>query len=159
MLEKTRTDDALLVSEACVSAWNGLRVDQQLVVQKQVWRMRKKKFPVRPHLVNYFSAIANAVNVEKASASKISEFIQIAGLVIDSEPTPKALNFLRASNVFFAQHALHYEKSSRLYARDDDYTFEFITPAPLTDMYDTSYIAPTEEVSAQNIYTVLTTIL
>ena len=72
VLEKTRRDDAMLVSEAFLSAWSGLRVDLQLVVQKQVWLMRKKKFPVRPHLLNYLGAIANAVNVEKASASKIT---------------------------------------------------------------------------------------
>ena len=150
VLEKTRRDDALLVSESFVAAWNGLRVDQQIVVQKQVWRMRKKKFSVRPHLVTYLSAIANAVNVEKASAAKISDFLRVAGLVIDSEPTPKALNFLKVSNDFFAHHALHYERSLRLYARDDEYTFDFIAPTPLTDINDTSYIASTEEVSAQD---------
>src|SRR5690606_31816222 len=126
----------------------GLRVDLQLVVQKQVWLMRKKKFPVRPHLLNYLGAIANAVNVEKASASKITEFVRVAGLVIESEPSPKALNFFKASNAFFAHHALHYEKSFRLYARDDDYNFDFIVPPQLGDFSDTTYLATTDEVSA-----------
>ena len=149
VLEKTRRDDAMLVSEAFLSAWSGLRVDLQLVVQKQVWLMRKKKFPVRPHLLNYLGAIANAVNVEKASASKITEFVRVAGLVIESEPSPKALNFFKASNAFFAHHALHYEKSFRLYARDDDYNFDFIVPPQLGDFSDTTYLATTDEVSAQ----------
>ena len=107
--------------------------------------MRKKKYPVRPQLVNYFGAIANAVNVEKADASTISDFLRVAGLVIDSEPTAKASNFFKISNTFFEHHALHYEKSSRLYARDDDYSFDFITPAPTIDLNDTTSNPLTEE--------------
>ena len=102
--------------------------------------MRKKKYPVRPQLVNYFGAIANAVNVEKADPSKISDFLRVAGLVIDSEPTAKAANFFKISNAFFEHHALHYEKSSRLYASDDDYSFDFITPAPAIDLNDSTSI-------------------
>jgi hypothetical protein len=151
VLENTRKADAGIVSAAFVNAWGSLRVDQQVVIQKQVWKMRKKKFPIRPHLVNYFGAIANAVNVEKADPSTISDFIRVAGLVIESEPTAKALNFFKGSNTFFAHHALHYEKSSRLYARDDTYSFEYIAPAPIIDLNDTTYI-PADEVPASSDY-------
>ena len=112
--------------------------------------MRKKKYPVRPHLVNYFGAIADAVNIEKADASKISDFLRVAGLVIDSEPTAKAANFFKISNTFFQHHALHYEKSFRLYARDDDYSFDFISPAPAIDLNDTTSIPVTEEISSDS---------
>jgi hypothetical protein len=65
VLENTRKADAGVVSSAFATAWGSLRVDQQVVIQKQVWRMRRKKYPVRPQLVNYFGAIANAVNLKK----------------------------------------------------------------------------------------------
>ena len=132
VLENIRKPDASAVSEAFVSAWGSLRPEQQIVIQRHAWRMKKKKFSVRPVLVNYFGAIANAVNVEKADPSKISDFLRVAGLVIDQEPAPKAANFFKVSNAFFERHALHYEKSYRLYARDDNYSFDFIAPPPNT---------------------------
>jgi hypothetical protein len=150
VLENTRKADAVAAGTSFANAWSNLRVDQQLVIQKQVWLMRKKKFPLRPHLTNYFSAIANAVNIEKADGSKISEFIRVAGLVIESEPTAKAANFFKVSNVFFGHHALHYERSARLYARDDEYTFDFIAPAPVIDLNDTTSAPPTEEVTTED---------
>ncbi len=150
VLENTRKEDATAVSAAFTTAWGSLRVDQQVVIQKQVWRMRKKKFPLRPHLVNYFGAIANAVIIEKADGSKISDFIRVAGLVIDSDPASKALNFFKASNTFFAHHALNYQKASRLYARDDDYSFDFIAPPPIIDLGDTTSTPITEGVVADD---------
>ncbi|WP_276369164.1 hypothetical protein [Chryseolinea sp. H1M3-3] len=151
-LENTRKDDAVAASAAFATAWGSLRVDQQIAIQGQVWKMRKKKFPVRPHLVNYFNAIASAVNVEKADAAKISDFIRVAGLVIESESSAKALNFLKVSNTFFTHHALHYEKSSRLYARDDDYSFDYIAPAPTIDLNDTtSQLSSDETVVEENL--------
>ena len=112
-LENTRKADAGLVASAFAEAWASLRVDQQVVIQKQVWMMRKKKFPVRPHLVHYFGALSNAVNVEKADGSKISEFIRVAGAVIESEPSSAALNFFKVSNTFFEHRALHYAVLAR----------------------------------------------
>lgn len=145
VLENTRKADAGVVAAAFANAWSSLRVDQQVVIQKQVWMMRKKKYPVRPHLVHYFGAIANAVNVEKADPSKISDFVRVAGSVIESEPSARALNFFKVSNAFFGHHALHYEKSSRLYAQDDDYTFDYIAPPPTIDLYDTTTTTSGEE--------------
>ena len=148
VLENTRKVDAGLVGAAFVDAWGSLRVDQQVVIQKQVWKMRRKKFPVRPHLVNYFGALANAVTVEKASGSTLSDFIRVAGLVIESESSSKAANFFKISNVFFQHHALHYEKSLRLYARDDVYSFDYVAPAPAIDLNDTTSYPATDALSA-----------
>lgn len=150
VLENTRKADAGVVGASFANAWGNLRVDQQVVIQKQVWKMRRKKYPVRPHLVNYFGALANAVNVEKADASKISDFIRVAGLVIESESSAKAQNFFKVSSAFFEHHALHYERSSRLYARDDDYAFDYIAPAPTIDLSDTTSIPVTDEVTADD---------
>ncbi|MBA4057353.1 MAG: hypothetical protein C0490_21750, partial [Marivirga sp.] len=134
ILEKTRNTDAAMVGNSFASAWGSLGADQQIVIQRQVGLMKRKKIPVRPHLVNYFGAIANAVTLERADPSKISSFLKVAALVVENEASAKAANFLAVSRTFFQYHALHYEKSFRLYARDDDYTFDYIAPAPAIDL-------------------------
>ena len=109
--------------------------------------MRKKKLPLRPHLVNYFGAIAAAVTVEKADASKISQFLKVADQVIQNETAARIANFTQVSRTFFDYHALHYERTFRLYASDDDYTFDYITPAPPLDINDTTATASTDDQS------------
>jgi len=141
VLENTRNVDATVVGAGFAAAWNSLSPDQQNLVQKQVRLMRKKKYPMRPHVVNYFGAIANAVGTERADAAKISAYLGVAGKVIEQETTQRAGSFLQISNTFFQHHALHYEKPFRLYARDDDYTFDYIAPAPAFDMNDTTSTA------------------
>lgn len=138
VLENTRNVDATVVGASFASAWNSLAPDQQNLIRKQAFMMRRKKYPLRPHQVNYFGAIANAVSTEKADASKISGFLNVAGQVIEKETTQRAASFLQISNTFFQHHALHYEKPFRLYARDDDYAFDYIIPAPAFDMNDTT---------------------
>lgn len=146
-LEKTRNADAVAVGNSFAAAWGSLGTDQQMVIQKQLRIMKKKKIPLRPHLVNYFGAIANAVSIERADPAKISGFLKVAGQVIENEPSAKLSNFLEVSRTFFQYHALHYEKSFRLYARDDDYTFDYIVPAPTLDLNDTTSTASSD---AQN---------
>jgi hypothetical protein len=145
VLENTRNVDATVVGTSFASAWSSLGADQQLIIQQQLRKMKKKKLPLKPALINYFGAIANAVTVERADASKLSGFFTVVGQVIDNETTPRILNFLQGSRTFFEHHALHYEKSYRLYARDDDYTFDYIAPAPSFDMNDTTSTPTTDQ--------------
>lgn len=143
-LEKTRGADAVAVASDFATAWSSLAVDQQIVVKRQLGLMKRKKIPLRPHLINYFGAIANAVSIERADPTKISGFLKVAGQVIANEPTAKLANFLEVSRTFFQHHAFHYEKSFRLYVRDDDYTFDYIVPPPTLDLNDTTTTASTD---------------
>ncbi len=137
MLEKTRNADAVAVGNGFATAWGSLGTDQQIVIQKQFRVMKNKKFPARPYMLNYFGAISNAVSIENADPAKITAFLRVAGLVLENETTAQVLNFLLSSRTFFEHHALHYEKSFRLYPIDDDYSFDYIVPAPTVDLYDT----------------------
>jgi hypothetical protein len=133
VLENTRTVDATVVGSGFASLWSNLSPDQQQVIRKQTYLMRKKKFPLKPHLINYFGCIVDGVNVEKADGPTLSKFLSVSGKVIENQPAPKALNFFVVSRAFFQHHALHYEKSFRLYAKDDSYTFDYIAPtAPIS---------------------------
>ena len=131
VLENTRNIDAAVVGTGFAGAWNSLGLDQQQVIRRQTLIMKRKKFQLRPHFVSYFGAIVNAVNVEHADAQVISKFLNVTGRVLENYPTPKVLNFLTTCRTFFSHHSLHYEKTFRLYAKDDSYTFDYIEPAPV----------------------------
>src|SRR5690606_1929137 len=69
--ENTRSVDATVVGSAFATAWPSLTSSQQTVIQDQVRLMRKKRISLKPGLINYFGAVANAVTVEQADAAKI----------------------------------------------------------------------------------------
>jgi len=148
ILEKTRKPDAIELGKNFVMAWGSLGPDQQRVIQKQVGLMKKKKLPLRPHVFNYIAAISNAVSIERADPTKIADFLRVAGLVITNEPSSKVAGFMEGSKTFFQYHALHYEKSFRLYARDDDYAFGYVEAAPAIDLNDTTGFSSTGDVNA-----------
>jgi len=152
VLENTRNIDASVVGASFASAWGNLGVDQQITIQRQLRLMKRKKFPVKPTLINYFGALANAVSIEHADNSKINEFLKVTGQVIDNEPAAKVATFFQISRTFFQHHALHFEKSLRLHAIDDDYSFEYISPAPAIDMFDTTSAA-TASADTESSYT------
>jgi hypothetical protein len=130
VLENTRSLEAAVVGADFFSIWNRLDIDQQIIIKKQSFQMRNKKFPLKSHMVNYFGAIVNAVNIENADAAKLTGYLKVAGKVIENATLGQALNFFVASRSFFQYHALYYERSFRLYARDDSYSFDYIESAP-----------------------------
>jgi hypothetical protein len=134
VLENTKTVSGSVVGSSFASAWNSLPLDQQLIIQKQVRLMKRKKFAVKPALITYFGAIANAVNIEHADKGKIAGFLMVASEVIEKEPPAKAVQFFKSCSNFFQYHALYYDKVTRLYARDDDYQFEYIAPVQGFDL-------------------------
>jgi hypothetical protein len=138
MLEKTRKTDAVAVADEFGSAWSSLGPDHQNAIQRHYRMMKRKRFPLRPHIQNYFSAIANAVSFENADQSKLTGYLRVAGLVIEKESTRSAQAFFEVSKTFFGYHALHFEKTFRLYARDDDYSFDYIEPAPMLDISEST---------------------
>lgn len=147
VLENTRNTDAAAIGMAFSVVWGALGQDHQIMVLKQTKAMKKKGYKVRPHFQNYFGAIVDAVNVENADAEKISSYLKVAGQVIEFEETPKASLFFANSREFFQHHALHYERSVRLFARDDDYSFDYIrVMAPVVPQEgDTTLAEPLED--------------
>jgi len=100
--------------------------------------MKRKKLPLKPTIISYFGALANAISIEHADNTKISSFLKVSSQVIENEKNPAIQNFFVVSRTFFQYHALHYERSFRLHAKDDDYTFDYVAPAPAFDMNDTT---------------------
>jgi hypothetical protein len=76
------------------------------------------------------------MNIEHADVARLASYLKVAGKVIEHEDAGKAATFFINSREFFRHHALHYDKSTRLYVRDDSYEFDYImteVPAPVPD--------------------------
>lgn len=150
VLENTRNVDASVVGNSFFTAWGTLSLEQQQAIRKQTSLMRKKSYKLRPHLVNYFGAIANAINIEHADALTLSTYLSVAQQVIENYDNTKALNFFSTSNVFFQYHALHFEKSFRLYVKDDRYKFEFIAPPPVVSWTESDSVKTDTDSDTEN---------
>ncbi len=137
-LENTRSLDASVVGAGFFSIWNGLGIDQQIIIKKQSFQMRKRKFSLKSHMVNYFGAIVNALTIENATPETLTAYLKVAGKVIEKSKPGEALNFFIISRNFFQYHALNYEKSFRLFAREDSYSFDYIENAPVVGWSDTT---------------------
>lgn len=145
VLERTRNNDATVIGGIFVTAWQSLNVNQQALVQRQIRAMRRKKTPLKPHIVDYLGAVGYAVTLEKATPEKVEGFLNVVTKVIDMETPPNTANFFKVSRTFFEYHALNFEKPFRLYSSNDDYAFEYIEPTPAFDMNDTAASAPTAD--------------
>jgi hypothetical protein len=149
VLENTRNVDATVIGSGFVTAWNTLDLNQQQIVKTQTAFLRKKKYGLKPHIINYFGAFVNAINVERTDAQTLNRYLDVAGKVIQNESVAKGGNFFATAKTFFLYHALHYEKSFRLIAADDSYQFDYIPSASLMAMSDTTASLDSQIVSDQ----------
>ncbi len=132
---KTRNTEAIKIAESFAQAWSRLNLEHQLSIRNQVLRMKRKGYRMQPHLMAYLGSLAEAVLVEGIDETRLTQYLQMTEKVIDNLKTDKALTVFQQARTFFRYHALQYDKSFRLYARDDDYRFEyieFIPPPPDT---------------------------
>ena len=83
VLENTKNVDASVIGSSFASVWGNFGVDQQIIIQKQLKMMKRKKLPLKPTLISYFGALANAMSVEHADNAKIASFLNVSGQVIE----------------------------------------------------------------------------
>lgn len=142
-MENTRNVEAGVVGGGLTAAWGNIGLDQQERIKRQTRVMKKKGYKLRPHFVEYFGAIAAAVNIEGIDPGQLNNYLKVSEKVIQNYRLDKALSFFRTSREFFNQHTLYTDKGYRLYAKESDYTFEyieFIPPPPdtLASLNDTA---------------------
>ena len=135
VLENSRATEAMAVATAFNNAWAGMGPDQQFLIRKQAALMKKKGYKVRPHLVNYYGAIASALTIENTDQAKFAKYLSVAGKVIEKEPVTQANLFFQNSRDFFEHHALHFTKAFTLRAQDDEYDFEYFEAIADTTTY------------------------
>jgi hypothetical protein len=129
-LENTRNLDAQVVGSGFSVAWNNILLDQQNRIQQQFRAMKRRGFKLRPHMVQYFGAIVSAVNVEGIDVRQFNNYLNVADKVIENYKPDRAINFFKTSRAFFLHHALYFDNTHRIYAKEGDYSFEFIEYLP-----------------------------
>jgi len=139
-LENTRNVDASVVGSGFASIWANLTMNQQQNIKAQTFLLRKKRFSLKPHIINYFGAIVSAVNVERIDPASLNGYLTVAGKVIDNEPPAKANNFFAAARTFFQSHSLHNDRDFRLSVEDNGYSFEYIEATPVLGWNDTTQL-------------------
>lgn len=144
VLENTKANDAMAVGAAFQTAWNGLGPDQQQVIRSQARLMKKKRYKLSPHFVNYYGAIASAVSVEQTDPTRLSNYLTVAGKVIEKDNINQAHIFLQLSRDFFEYRALQHEKFFQLLVLDDNYSFDYFEPIYVPDTVQTYYEQPVD---------------
>jgi hypothetical protein len=139
VLENTKNVDAVVIGGGFAAIYDAMSLEQQRSVRSQAWQMRKNKFPVKPHFVNYCAALMNAVNVEKVDDAALRSYLTVAGKVIANNPK-KANDFFATARLFFNDHSLSEDKTSKLVVTTDRYRFEYLETAPLISFDDTTQV-------------------
>lgn len=142
VLENTKATEAMTIALAFNTAWGNLGPDQQSKIKQQANWMKKKGYKLRPHLVNYYGAIAAALTIENADQPTFSSYLTVAGKVIEKENVNQANLFFQSSRDFFEHHALHFDKGFKLRAVDDEYSFEYLELEVIPDSVQTAYVEP-----------------
>ena len=106
--------------------------------------MKQKGYKVRPHFVDYYGAISNAIDRENADAATLTEYLTVAGQVIENESLTKGGIFFRKVRQFFEYHALHVDRSYKLLAFDDAYHFDYVKVEVMPSLLDNFDSAPVD---------------
>ncbi len=132
VLENTKNVDATTVGAAFAGVWGNIGYDLQSIIKQQSKKIKKKGYRLRPEMTNYFGAIADAINLEAADPEKLNSFLKVTDQVIDSDTRDQANAFFGAAREFFEHHSLHFDKSFKLFSRDDDFSFDYVK----TEVFD-----------------------
>ena len=126
MMETNQNTETSMVGGAFATAWHKLSLDQQELVVKQTGILQKRKYRPFPLLADYYGSIGFAIEREHADTEKMNSFLKVAGQVIEKENAAGINSFFHYCRDFFEYHALHYERSYRLFAEAENYSFAFI---------------------------------
>lgn len=145
VLENTRNVDAMAVGAGFATVWGKLGLDQQAVIRSHLKLMKSKGHKLRPHTVDFLGAIVNAIDREGTDPARLSNYLTVAGQVIENNTAAEAASFFNTTRIFFEHHALHYEKYFRLYPQNDTYRFEYLGLMTDPPPVDTTQLATDDQ--------------
>ena len=125
LLGQINNEEAAAIGVSFAIAWNDYTPDLQSKILKQTKQMKEAGYQIRPHLTEYFGALASAINDEHASAKVLTSFLNVSQKVIDKFPSKEALTFYKKSRAFFETSAIYSSNGYQLYVKNSAYDFEF----------------------------------
>ena len=120
------TTDAHAMGAVFATGWHKLDLGQQQAVKGMANALKKKRYKPFPLFNDFYGSIGFAVEKENLDHEKLNSFLKVAGMVVENENAARTMAFFRYCRDFFEYRALHYEKSYRLFASDDEYSFDYI---------------------------------
>jgi hypothetical protein len=137
IMETGQNTETSMVGGTFATAWHKLSLNQQEQIMIQAEILRRKRYKPFPLLADYYGAIAFAVEREGADSEKLDSYLRVAGKVIEKEKSAGIISFFHYMRDYFEYHAFHYERSFRMHAEPEHYTFDYIEEAPPVTQTDT----------------------
>lgn len=137
MMETGQNTETSMVGGTFATAWHKLSLDQQELIRVQTETLRRRRYKPFPLLADYYGAIAFAVEREGADSEKLNSYLRVAGKVIEKEKPAGIFSFFHYMRDYFEYHAFHYERSFRMHAEPEHYTFDYIEDASELPVSDT----------------------
>lgn len=106
LLNNANSQEAVAIGESFAIAWKDYTPDLQTKIINQTRQMMEAGYNTRPHLLEYFGALAAAINDEHAPAKVLTDYLNVAQKVIDEFPSKKAVEFFKTSRTFLKKE--HY---------------------------------------------------
>lgn len=126
MMETNQNTETSMVGGTFATAWHKLSLDQQDLIIRQTEILRKRRYKPFPLLADYYGAIGFAIEREGADVEKMNSYLKVAGRVIAKENAAGIASFFHYMRDFFEYHAFHYERTFRMYAEVEQYSFEYV---------------------------------
>ncbi len=143
MLTRTNKESAMATGATFDVVWNSLTLDAKKKIMAAGMDTRERKYPIYPHLSEYFRSIALAVEKEGVDPGTLIDYLNMTDKVRADFDKAKYLRYLRTMAIFFEFHALHNSPRNRLYPVNDNYVFEYIgEPEGAYADTDSSYLDP-----------------
>lgn len=131
LLSQTNHPEAVAIGESFALAWRDYTPDLQNKITKQTKQLKEAGAKTRPHLMEYFGALAAAINDEHASAKILTSYLVTSQKVLDEFALSESILFYKTTRTFFESGALYYSSGYQLFAQNRDYIFEFGVDAPV----------------------------
>ncbi len=129
-METGQNTETSMVGATFATAWHKLTLDQQELIKDQADILRQRRYKPFPLLADYYGSIAFAVEREGIDSERLDAFLKLSGKVIQKEKPAGIASFFHYMRDYFEYHAFHYERSFRMHAEPEHYTFEYIDDAP-----------------------------
>ncbi len=131
VLGQTNNEEAAAIGESFAIAWKDYTPELQAKIAKQTKQLKEKGARTRPFLVEYFGALASAINDEHASVKVLTSYLLVSQKVIDEYAMSKSIIYYKTARIFFETSALYHTKGYQLFAQNREYIFIYGQEEPL----------------------------